>query len=204
MTDRASAITSAALAVIIGAVSTLGLYYLGIAVAHADTGSGSAAGSGSATLPAAGGGGSGSALPPAAALVAPAAAEPPAAAVLPAPVVASPATPAAKADANPLGTIGELLHAVKTGDYRMAAALALALLMAGLGKVRGRIKWFAGDRGGAVLAAVLGFAGALSTALAAGAAIDLRLFTTAAQVTLIAVGGYTWLMRVWRPADKKA
>jgi hypothetical protein len=110
------------------------------------------------------------------------------------------AAPPAKATEDPLGSLAALVRAIKTGDYRMAAALALALVMVALSKVRDKTKLFAGDRGGAILAAILGFAGALSTAIAAGAPIDLKLFTAAVQVTFIAVGGYTWIKRLWKPS----
>ncbi len=108
-------------------------------------------------------------------------------------------TPAEQVERDPLGSVDDLLHALEGGNYRMAVALALGLVMLALGKVRHHVKWFAGDRGGVVLAASLGFMGALSAALASSAPIDFRLFATAAEVTLIAIGGYTAIVRAWKP-----
>ena len=111
-------------------------------------------------------------------------------------------TPVEKAEEDPLGEAAEVVNAIKSGNWRMAAAGLLAFLMLGLGKVRHKVKWFDGDRGGAVLVGILGFGGALSTALASGVALDLQLFIGAFGVVFTAVGGYTWLKRLIWPQDK--
>jgi hypothetical protein len=102
---------------------------------------------------------------------------------------------------DPLTTLGKLVDSVRGGQWRHAASLALILVMLALGKVRGKLKWFKGDRGGAVLVGILALAGALSTALASDAALDWRLFLGAAGVMWTAVGGYTWAKRLIWPKD---
>lgn len=110
-------------------------------------------------------------------------------------------TPAEKAEEDPLSTAGELVSAVKNGNWRLAVALALGFLMMLLGRFRNKLKWFKGDRGGAVLVMVLSLAGALSTALASSASMDWKLFLGAAGVAWTAVGGYTWAKRLIWPKD---
>jgi hypothetical protein len=105
------------------------------------------------------------------------------------------------AQKDPIGALLSLVEAVRGGQWRLVASLALGLLMFGLAKVRDKVKWFSGDRGGAVLVGVLALAGALSTALASDASIDWRLFLGAAGVMWTAVGGYTWIKRLIWPQD---
>jgi hypothetical protein len=102
---------------------------------------------------------------------------------------------------DPVGVATDVVNDVKAGDWRHAVAGLLALLMLALGKVRGKIKYFDGDRGGAVLVGVLGFGGAIITLLASEAALDWRLFAGAFSVTFTAVGGYTWIKRLIWPKD---
>lgn len=110
-------------------------------------------------------------------------------------------SPVEAAEADPLGTAGDLVSAVREGNWRLVASLALALLMFGLSKVRDKIKWFKGDRGGAVLVGILGLAGAVATALAGDGPLDWKLLLGALGVTWTAVGGYTWVKRLIWPAD---
>jgi len=112
-------------------------------------------------------------------------------------------TPAAKVEADPAGSARELVAAIRGGNWRYVAALALAFMMFLLSRVRDKVKWFKGDRGGAILVGILAVAGALSTALASSGPIDWRLLLGAAGVMWTAVGGYTWLKRLIWPADKK-
>jgi len=103
---------------------------------------------------------------------------------------------------DPLGEAAEVVKAIKGGNWRMVAAGLLAFLMMALGKIRGKVKWFDGDRGGAVLVGILGFGGALSTALASGVALDFQLLIGTFGVVFTAVGGYTWIKRLIWPQDK--
>ena len=131
---------------------------------------------------------------------------PPTPAVTPPGWVESEPTPAETAQADPIGTAGQLVADVRAGDWRHAAALVLALLMLGLGKLRNSWapakRFFGGDRGGAVLVGLLAVVGALSTALVADAPLDWRLFAGALMTAWTAVGGYIWVKRIWRPKDQ--
>jgi len=125
----------------------------------------------------------------------------------PAPPAEPASTPAEKADEDPLGSLSELVKAVKEGNWRYAASLVLALLMLGLSKAR---RWgpmqkaFSGDRGGALLVGILALAGAFATALASSEPLDWKLFVGAAGVMFTAVGGYTWIKRLVWPSDRPA
>ncbi len=113
-------------------------------------------------------------------------------------------TPAESVESDPVGAAGTLVQAVKGGQWRLVASLVLAFLMMALAKLRSKIKWFEGDRGGAVLVGVLALAGAFSTALAADAKIDFKLFLGALGVMWTAVGGYSWFKRILWPQDAKS
>lgn len=120
------------------------------------------------------------------------------------PATAAPAPAAGPVEATPTAEpevmTEDLIKAVRTGQWRMAASLALGLLMLLLSKIRDKVKWFRGDRGGAVLVAVLAFGGALSTALASSAPLDWKLFLGTLGVMWTAVGGYSWIKKLIWPA----
>jgi hypothetical protein len=113
------------------------------------------------------------------------------------------AQPAAPPDieSDPFGSIEKFVDAVKTGNWKMVGALALALIMLILAKVRDKVAFFRGDRGGAILAMLLGLAGGLSAALAANAPIDWKLLLGIVSMTWTAVGGYSWIKRLVWPKD---
>lgn len=111
------------------------------------------------------------------------------------------ATPGERVKDDPGGVVVELIDAIKGGKWRMVAALVLALLMLGLGKIRGKIKWFSGSRGGRVLVMMLAMLGAVSAALATDAKIDWRLFVGAAGVAWMAAGGWDWFKGLIWPND---
>jgi hypothetical protein len=102
---------------------------------------------------------------------------------------------------DPTGAVSDLVAAVRSGQWRQVAALALALLMLALGKVRGKIKLFDGDRGGAILVGLLALSGAMISALVAQAPFDFKLLLGTLGVAFTAVGGYTWFKRLLWPAD---
>lgn len=128
--------------------------------------------------------------------------EPPAPTSPPATTVPAPTGPDS-AENDPVGALVRLVDAVRAGNWRLVASLALALLMLGLARVRDRVRWFKGDRGGAVLVGTLALGGALSTALAASAPLGWDLFLGTLGVMWTAVGGYTWLKRLIWPQDQK-
>jgi len=113
--------------------------------------------------------------------------------------VETPAPPTVEED--PMGAVERLIGHVRAGEWRMVAALILAFVMLALAKVRDRIRWFKGDRGGAVLVMLLALGGALSAALATDAAVDWRLFLGAVGVAWTAAGGFTWFKRLIWPKD---
>jgi hypothetical protein len=98
--------------------------------------------------------------------------------------------------------LGELVSAAKSGNWRYVLALSLSLLLVVFAKLRDKVKWFRGDRGGAIAVMVLSIGGALATALASDASIDFKLFLGAAGIAWTAVGGYTWVKRLIWPKDK--
>lgn len=110
------------------------------------------------------------------------------------------ATPTTPKTAEPEVMTEDIIKAVRSGQWRMAASLALGLIMLFLGKVRDKVKWFKGDRGGALLVALLAFAGALSTALASDAPLDWKLLLGTLGVMWTAVGGYSWIKKLIWPA----
>ncbi len=95
----------------------------------------------------------------------------------------------------------DLVMALREGDARLIAAAALSLLMAAAATARDKIAWLRGDRGGAVLVMVLSFLGGLVTSLGSGAPVDFKMFLTALEIGLAAVGGYTWVRRLIWPKD---
>lgn len=98
--------------------------------------------------------------------------------------------------------LGELVTAAKAGNWRYVLALSLSLVLIVFARLRDKIKWFRGDRGGAIAVMVLSMGGALATALASDASVDFKLFLGAAGVAWTAVGGYTWVKRLLWPKDK--
>lgn len=100
--------------------------------------------------------------------------------------------------------VGDVYNAVKGGQWRLAAAGVLALLMLALAKVREK-SWspFKGDRGGAVLVLLLALAGAFGTALASSAPIGLDLIVGALGTAVAAAGGYAIVRRlIWPKAAR--
>lgn len=118
------------------------------------------------------------------------------------PVPAGPIDPVTKATSDPGGVVLDMVKAAKSGQWRLVASLLLGLLMMTLSKFRSHLKVFNGDRGGSVLVMILAMGGAFASALATDAKIDWRLFVGAAGVAWTAVGGYTWIKRLIKPADK--
>lgn len=112
-----------------------------------------------------------------------------------------PATPPEQAETDPVGTVLQLVGHIKAGEWRLALALVLALLMFALARVRDKVKWFRGDRGGAVLVMVLALAGTVSTALASSATLDYKLLLGTLGLAWTAVGGYSWIKRLFWPKD---
>lgn len=112
--------------------------------------------------------------------------------------------PVVDVEADPVGAAERLIGHIKAGEWRLVASLILAFLMFGLAKVRDRVPWFRGDRGGAILVMVLALGGSMAAALASEVALDWRLFLGAVGVAWTAAGGYTWFRRLIWPKDKGA
>jgi hypothetical protein len=99
--------------------------------------------------------------------------------------------------------ITSVVKNVRSGNWKLAVAALLSLLMTVLAKARSVVPFFRGDRGGSVLVMVLALMGSFATALSLGGSIDLNLVLSAIGVAFTAVGGWTWVNQVVRPADKK-
>ena len=104
---------------------------------------------------------------------------------------------------DPIGVLGGLVDAVRSGQWRLVAALLLSLIMLGMTRMRTKIKWFRGDRGGAVLVMLVSLCGALSTSLLTEAPIDFKMMLGAVGTTFTAVGGYTWIRRLLWPVKQQ-
>jgi hypothetical protein len=102
---------------------------------------------------------------------------------------------------DPIGSIQLFIESIKTGNWRMVGSLALVLIMLILSKVRDKIKFFSGDRGGAVLVMLLGLLGGFSAALAADATFDWKLVLGIVGTVWTGVGGWTWFKRLVDPQE---
>lgn len=105
---------------------------------------------------------------------------------------------------DPIGTLTQLVQAVRDGNWKGAAA-ALIILLVWAGRKFGE-KWsfFRSDRGGPVLVFALSFGTALIASGLATEPMSLKLFITAAEVGLMAMGGFVGLKRVIWPKDNSA
>lgn len=119
------------------------------------------------------------------------------------PAATAPAQPAVVPDTATFpGGPDELVQALRSGDWRLVAAFALIGIMIGLRRVRDKVPWFKGDRGGAIMIMLLSLAGAFSTSLATSAPVDAKMVLSAVAIAWTAVGGYTWLKRLIWPAPE--
>jgi len=114
----------------------------------------------------------------------------------------APPAPVLPAGDDVVGIIAKVVQSAKEGNWKLVTALLLMLAMAALNRVRGKVKFLTGDRGGAISVMALSFLGALATALAAEMAFDLKLVWGAFTTALIAAGGYNWFKRVVWPEDQ--
>lgn len=103
---------------------------------------------------------------------------------------------------DPVEVATRIVGDIKSGNWRMVAAGVLVLIMLGVARFRDKIKFFRGDRGGAVLVALVSLAGALVTSLYAGVSIDLAMVIAAFGTTWTAVGSRDWLRTVINPPDQ--
>jgi hypothetical protein len=113
------------------------------------------------------------------------------------------AEPTITTEADVIEAVGKTVADARAGDWRHFASGLLALVMFALAKYRGKISWFEGDRGGAILVGVLGLGGGFASAIASDGPLDWRLFVGSMGVTWTAVGGVHWVKQVFWPRDKK-
>ena len=102
---------------------------------------------------------------------------------------------------NPFETLVTFVQLIKEGNWRLVAAFVLMIVMFGLNKARNKVRFFKGDRGGAVLLLVLALAGSVSAALFSSAALDPSLIVGAVSVAFTSAGGYTLIKRIIWPKD---
>lgn len=115
-------------------------------------------------------------------------------------ISATPAAAPGGAAPTPQTSIGDVVAAARAGKWLVAIGGALILLTALLRWVAARagLKWFATDRGGAVLVGLTSLFSALGTTLIApGAHLDFTTFAAALAVTWSAAGGYSWLKKIF-------
>lgn len=121
-------------------------------------------------------------------------------------VVATPAAAPGGAAPLPETSVGDVVAAARAGKWLVAIGGALILLTALLRWLAGVVglKWFATDRGGAVLVGLASLGGCIiTTAAAPGAKFDLTTIGAALAATWAAAGGYTWLKSLFSPRDQK-
>ena len=118
--------------------------------------------------------------------------------------VAEPVAAAVDASQGDVLEIGAtIIAAAKGGEWRMAIAAILSLIMTLAYKLKVRkLSIFKGDRGGVILLLVLGLMGGVSAALASGAPISLDLAIGTLSVVLTAAGGWQVLKRLVWPKDR--
>jgi hypothetical protein len=109
-------------------------------------------------------------------------------------------TPAADATAHPGSTAEQMLRDVRGGNWRMAIAGALALLMVAGVRWGGRL-FGSTDRGKSIAVMLLAMMGTLSTALATSTPLSVGVFTGAVALAFTAVGGRKWLSSILWPRD---
>lgn len=118
----------------------------------------------------------------------------------------APAAVTAPAPADPVAFLGSLTTAAKQGAWLTLAALLLGALVSLIRREKGWLAskwtWLATDRGGAVLALVLGALGETVARLTAGGS-GAPVGTVAALVTALAAGGRALLQGLFTPADQK-
>lgn len=115
-------------------------------------------------------------------------------------VTPAPNTPAAQADADPVGTAKRVFADVKGGHWRLAIAGFLALLFALA--LRLNLKIFGTtDRGKAIAIMVLAGLGTFSAALATNTPLSFEMLGGTATIAFTAVGGRQWLSRILWPQD---
>jgi hypothetical protein len=96
----------------------------------------------------------------------------------------------------------QVFDAVHTGNFKLAAAFALVLVVALIRKGSQYFtpfKWFTTDKGGALLALLGGVFGAVASGLVAGHAFNLELVTDGMVVGFTAAGGWTAVKKFLAP-----
>jgi len=119
-------------------------------------------------------------------------------------IATSPAVAPVVLPSDPGGLAWLLVTAAKDGNWRIAAAAVLSLLMLGLSYTPVRSKLFKGDRGGAILVLLLAVAGGVVTALVASVPISGALLLGSIGVAFTAAGGYQIIKRIIWPATEAA
>jgi len=115
-------------------------------------------------------------------------------------VTPAPGTPAADATERPLDVAQAVVTNVRAGQWRLALAGLLGLLMV-LGVKYAPALFGRTDRGKALAVMVLALLGTLSAALAASSVVTIGLVLGAVGVAWTAVGARQWLSRFLWPQD---
>ena len=106
---------------------------------------------------------------------------------------------------DPGGFISEAFDAVRSKNGWMIGSVLVVLLSwalrFGVRRRTGFLAWFATDRGGVILTAIVATLGGVAHATAAGHAPGWPLLLDAAEVWLVAIGMYVAARRLMRPKD---
>lgn len=98
-----------------------------------------------------------------------------------------------RADSDPVGVGLGVIQDAKRGNWKLAVAGILSLLMFALKQLREHTKVFAGQRGGAILVMLLGLGGWFATTLAAGVDLSWSVVLAGIGIVWTAVGGFHWV-----------
>jgi len=108
----------------------------------------------------------------------------------------------ARAASDPIGVVGELIKTARTGHIRMAAALALSLLMFAWNWARKNIGWLkkrmSGDRAGAISLIGLAVAGGVLSALVVDSPLDVKLVVGSVWTAVDAAGLFLLVKRIFK------
>lgn len=101
----------------------------------------------------------------------------------------------------------QAVSAAKVGDWRvLAGVICIGLVWLarwGVGKIPGKVgAWFNTDRGGAVMALIVGVLGSVAHMLSSKDPFSMKFIMDGAVMAVTAAGGFTVFNKLFKPSDK--